>query len=195
MKSITASTIPAQCSASSSLFARHSARSRGSRNPRYSDIFFSNSLSTESINVFYSFHPVRHHSASRRTDPEIFCYIYKKQEAIGVKKHGCLFLFVLFSNMLALGLFWALDSSFNTSSSLLRGTPSASKGAVTHITAQFLLAFIIYRICQLLLFVGCFRICSSLRSIFAWPTLVPHSTRHFSACSERVLRTSSRLPL
>ena len=39
VKSITASTIPVHCSASSSLFARHSARSRGSRNPRYSAIF------------------------------------------------------------------------------------------------------------------------------------------------------------
>ena len=95
-KSITASTIPVHCSASSSLFARHSARSRGSRNPRYSAIF--------------------------------------------------------------------------------------------------LLEFTIYRIYQLLLFVACFRIGSSLRSIFALPTLVPHSTLHFSAYCERVLRTSSRLP-
>ena len=94
--SITASTIPVHCSASSSLFARHSARSRGSHNPRYSAIF--------------------------------------------------------------------------------------------------LLEFTIYRIYQLLLFVACFRIGSSLRSIFALPTLVPHSTLHFSAYCERVLRTSSRLP-
>ena len=133
--------------------------------------------------------PVGHHSASNRTDPEIFCYIYKKHEVIGVKEQGCFFLLVLFSNMLALDLCWALDNSFNTSSSLLRGTPSASKGAVTHIPPHSLLALIIYRICQLFLFVGCFRICSSLRSICAWPTLVPHSTRHFSAYSERVLRT------
>ena len=93
---MTASTIPIHCSASSSLFARHSARSRGSHNPRYSAIFVHE--------------------------------------------------------------------------------------------------FIIYRIYQLLLFVACFRIGSSLRSIFTLPTLVPHSTLHFSAYGERVLRTSSRLP-
>ena len=194
-KSITASTIPVHCSASSSLFARHSARSRGSRNPRYSDIFL---LEFTIYRIYQRLLFVSSRSPPFSLDthgPRDLLLHIQETRSDRSKKQGCFFLSVLFSNMLALGLFWALDNSFNTSSSLLRGTPSASKGAVTHITAQFLLAFIIYRSYQLLLFVGCFRICSSLRSIFAWPTLVLHSTRHFSAYSERVLRTSSRLPL
>ena len=95
---IAASTIPVHRSASSSLLARHSERSRGSRHSTLQRNFFSTSLSAESNNFFSS--------------------------------------------------------------------------SVASVLAR-----------------------RSARSLLgAWPTLVPHFTLQFSASSERVLRTSSRLP-